>query len=393
MVLQNQHIAIVGGGPGGLTLARLLQVQGATVHVYERDQSRDVRVQGATLDLHEDSGLAALRQAQLLDEFKAHYRPGADRLRLLDQHASIVYDQHAEAQSTTFGDTHFRPEIDRGPLRTLLLDSLRPGTVVWDHRLAGITAHGTGWRLAFENGTTATADLVIGADGANSILRPLLTPIRPFYSGVTVVEGTVYDAARNAPRLHALTQGGKLFALGASRSLITSAKGDGSLCFYTGCHAPEGWVRASGIDFSDERQVLAWFRQEFAGWDEVWEELFTTGATQFVPRPQYCMPLDQTWAAQPNLTLLGDAAHLMPPYAGEGVNMAMLDALELSYCLTGGQFSELRAAIEHYEVHMRQRASQAAQETLVQTEALHSPHALAHLLNLFDVRQEQDRSC
>jgi 2-polyprenyl-6-methoxyphenol hydroxylase-like FAD-dependent oxidoreductase len=383
MLLQNKQIAIVGGGPGGLTLARLLQQNGANVKVYERDLNRHVRVQGATLDLHHESGLAALRAAGLLDEFEARYRPGADKLRLTDKLATVVLDQHEEEQTDTFGDASFRPEIDRGPLREMLLDSLQPGTVVWDSQLASAQLLDIGWQLTFQSGATATADIVIGADGANSKIRSLLTPIRPFYSGVTVVEGTVYDSAQNAPRIHALMQGGKIFAMDDSKTLVVSSKGDGSLAFYTGCKTAETWARDSGINFSKAAEVLAWFKQEFAGWDDIWQELFASETTHCVPRPQYCMPLDQTWPAQPNLTLLGDAAHLMPPYAGEGVNMAMVDALELSNCLTSDQFPDVQTAIAHYETQMRQRASAVAQETLEQTEALHSPGALAHLVGLF----------
>jgi 2-polyprenyl-6-methoxyphenol hydroxylase-like FAD-dependent oxidoreductase len=383
MLLQNKQIAIVGGGPGGLTLARLLQLQGASVTVYERDLNRYVRVQGATLDLHHESGLAALREAGLLEAFKATYRPGADRLCLTDQHANIVYDEHAEAQATTFGDPYFRPEIDRGPLRELLLNSLHPNTIVWNSHLVAVTPHGAGWQLSFANGTTATADMVVGADGANSKIRPLVTPIRPFYSGIMVVEGAVYDAAQHAPHVSQLLQGGKIFALGDEKSLIVSAKGDSSLAFYFGFKAAETWAHDSCLDFQNASQLLAWFKQEFAGWDSLWEELFVPGFAAWVPRPQYCMPLDQTWAAQPNITLLGDAAHLMPPYAGEGVNMAMLDALELSNSLTSAQFPSLQAAIAYYEQNMRQRASAVAQETLEQTAALHSPHGLAHLVGLF----------
>lgn len=392
MILQDQHIAIVGGGPGGLTLARLLQQTGATVTVYERDLNRHVRVQGGTLDLHHESGLAALRQAQLLDAFQAHYRPGADKLRLTDKHAAIAYDQHAEESTDTFGAAAFRPEIDRGPLRDLLLDSLQPGTVVWNRRLAALTPQDAGWHLTFENGPAVTADLVIGADGATSRIRPWVTPSRPFYAGVTVVEGTVYEAARHAPRLHALVQGGKVFALDDSKTLILSAKGDGSLSFYTGCHTDEFWARDSGLDFANAAQVRAWFRQEFAGWADSWLELFAHASTQCMPRPQYCMPLEQHWPPQPNITLLGDAAHLMPPYAGEGVNMAMLDALELSRCLTSQQFTDVPAALAHYEAHMRQRAAAVARETLEQTAALHAPRALAHLLDLFGVAQAEERT-
>jgi 2-polyprenyl-6-methoxyphenol hydroxylase-like FAD-dependent oxidoreductase len=383
MLLQNKKIAIVGGGPGGLTLARLLQQNGAAVRVYERDRHRHERVQGGTLDLHHESGLAALRQAGLLDAFRTAYRPGADQLRVTDQHATIVFDEHTETSAATFGEEHFRPEIDRGPLRELLLDSLHPDTVVWDSHLLGLTPHGSGWQLAFANGTTATAELVIGADGANSKIRPLVTPIRPFYSGVMVVEGAVYDAAQQAPRVSQLLQGGKIFALGDEKTLIVSSKGDGSLAFYVGFKAPETWPHDSGLDFQNAAQLQAWFKREFVGWASLWEELFTAAPAACIPRPQYCMPLTQTWPAQSNITLLGDAAHLMPPYAGEGVNMAMLDALELNNCLISAQFASLQAAIVHYEQHMRQRAAAAAHETLEQTAALHAPEGLAHLVGLF----------
>ncbi|MDH7462718.1 FAD-dependent monooxygenase [Chitinophagaceae bacterium 26-R-25] len=88
--LFNKKIAIVGGGPGGLTLARLLQIKGADVKVYERDANKDVRVQGATLDLHDDSGLEALRKAGLMDAFKENYRPNADRIRIVDSSANTL---------------------------------------------------------------------------------------------------------------------------------------------------------------------------------------------------------------------------------------------------------------------------------------------------------------
>lgn len=382
MLNKDTKVAIVGGGPGGLVLARLLQMKGVSVIVYERDKSRAVRVQGATLDLHEGSGLKALEAAGLMDAFKAHYRPGADKLRIADPQGSIIFDDHLEEQAADFGDEHFRPEIDRGPLRELLLDSLNAGTVVWDSHMVGLEQEGEGWLLRFQQGNTAYADLVIGADGANSKIRPYVTPIKAFYSGVTIVEGTVYDAAFTAPGVNTLVKGGKVFALGMEQSLIVSSKGDGSLAFYTGCKTPESWVVDSGIDFSNREAVLAWFQEAFTGWGSIWQELFANDKRYFIPRPQYCMPLDQTWEGRTNITLLGDAAHLMPPYAGEGVNMAMLDALELSECLTGESFTDRLSAITHYEREMRKRASQTAQLTLEQTEALHAADGLQYLVGM-----------
>src|SRR5882757_6350323 len=92
--IKNKKIAIVGGGPGGLTLARLLQMNGADVKVYERDINKDARMQGATLDLHEESGLKALHEAGLMDAFNANFRPGADRVRIMDKDAKIILDEH-----------------------------------------------------------------------------------------------------------------------------------------------------------------------------------------------------------------------------------------------------------------------------------------------------------
>ncbi|SEA51613.1 FAD-dependent oxidoreductase [Pedobacter hartonius] len=384
MLLQDKKVAIAGGGPGGLTLARLLQLKGANVKVYERDVNRQVRVQGATLDLHYESGLKALREAGLMETFKLAYRPGADRIRVTDEHARVYFDQHGEESNDDFGDPWFRPEIDRGPLRELLLDSLQPGTVIWDSYITGMEKNGEGWILNFHNGNSAEADIVIAADGANSKIRPLITPIKPFYSGITVVEGNIYDADRNAPHLAVLLKGGKIFAFGNSRTIILSSKGDGSIAFYTGFNTGTAAAKASAINIKEHLQVLEWFKEEYHSWDTVWNELFEHPGTSFTVRPLYCMPLDQAWPAQHNITMLGDAAHLMPPYAGEGVNMAMLDALELSEVLTGNSFTDTLPAIAHYEQQMLKRFTEVAGITLDNTSWMHSPEGLKKMLEMFN---------
>ncbi|QNN40515.1 FAD-dependent oxidoreductase [Pedobacter roseus] len=375
--IKNKKIAIIGAGPGGLTLARLLQMDGFNVNVYERDADENARPKGATLDLHEESGLAALQAAGLMHAFMANYRPGADRTRIVDQHGNIVFEDN-----DTDNREAFRPEIDRGPLQKILLDSLEKNTVIWNSQFVSLKPKQDSWLIGFKNGDLVQADIVIAADGANSKIRPYITPIKAFYSGVTVVEGAVYSSATACPKIHALLNGGKIFAMGGEKSLIVSSKGDGSLVFYTGCNTDENWVKTSGIDFSDKSQVINWFKEEFSDWDPVWMELFKNASGAFVPRPQYCMPLDQNWETIPNLTMLGDAAHLMPPYAGEGVNMAMLDALELSQCLKHKAFQNSKEAISAYEKEMLKRASETADMTMQSTKALHSAGALNFLINV-----------
>jgi len=351
MLLQDKTVAVVGGGPGGLTLARLLQLKGVDVKVYERDENRDGRVQGATLDLHFESGLKALEEAGLLEAFKANYRPDNDRYRILDKNGVIFHDDHEKESTGDFVDEWFRPEIDRGPLRDILLDSLHPDTVVWDSHIISLEKISNSWKIIFKNGSTAVADIVIGADGANSKIRSIVTPIKAVYTGATYLVGNIPDLEKNAPKISALLKGGKISAMGDSKMIFASAKGDGSLDFYICRKTNINWAKESGIDLKDNKQVLEWFKNEFNGWDNIWLELFDYENIEIIPRPLYSMPLEQHWETQPNITLLGDAAHLLPPN-GEGVNTAMLDALDLTESLTNGKFTDLQSAIAHYEKQM-----------------------------------------
>lgn len=383
MLIENKSIAIVGGGPGGLILARLLQLKGANVKVYERDFSKDARLIGSPLDMHEESGLAALRKANLLEEFKKNFRPGADKTLIVNEHSEIFFSDHENKQDENFGNAHFRPEIDRGPLRNMLLESLQPETVVWNSHFISMEKQNEGCLLHFKNGLSAYADLVIAADGANSKIRPYITNIKAFYSGVTMLDVNVCDAEKAAPHFYNLLNGGKIMAFGNSKCLLGGQKGNGDLGFYASFKTDENWAVNSGLDYSDKTQLLAWFKQEYSEWSHIWHELFENAATPVIPRPIYCMPLDQTWEALPNLTMLGDAAHVMPPFAGEGANMAMLDALELSECLTSDKYDTLQEAISFYEINMQKRAAQAAQESLENGEQMHSEGAIDRMLNMF----------
>lgn len=383
MTIQKKEVAIIGGGPGGLTLARLLQLKGINVKVYERDLNRNTRIQGGALDLHKESGLAALDKAGLMDAFKANYRPGADLVRVLDNQINIFYDEHKEVKNQQFGGKHHRPEIDRGPLRDILLDSLQEDTVVWNSHILSIERVQQQWKVLFSGGNTVIADIVIGADGANSKIRPFVTDIKPFWTGITMVEGSIKDSSKTAPVIHSLLKGGKMFAYGNNKTLIVSAKGNGSLGFTTSHKSDEFWYQESKIDFKDNKEVLAWFKKEFSGWSSSWWELFESEDTVFIPRPQYCMPLDQKWTANSNITLIGDAAHWMPPFAGEGVNMAMLDALQLSEALTNSTFANTWSAIASYEKKMFKRFSKVGQATLFNTNWMHRPNALKDMLAMF----------
>ena len=384
MLLQNKQIAIVGAGPGGLTLARLLQLKGAHVKLYERDFDKYARVQGSPLDLHDESGLAAIRKANLLNEFKQNFLPRADRKLITNERAEIFFSDHDAKPDENFGSEYFRPEIDRGTLRKILLESLQPGTVQWDSHFISLEAENEGWLLHFKNDSTVYADIVIAADGANSKIRPYITGIKAFYSGITMLEGNIYDAEKAAPGLYHFLNGGKIMAFGNSKDIFVGQKGNGDIGFGASSRTDENWATDSGLDFTDYKQVLDWFKITYSGWSPIWYELFESATTPFIARPIYCAPLDQTWEPLSNLTMLGDAAHVMPPFAGEGANVAMLDALELSKHLTSGKYNTLKEAIAFFETDMRKRAAIAAAESLENGERMHSEGALKMMLDFFN---------
>ncbi len=318
-----------------------------------------------------------------MDQFKTNYRPGAELMRILDSQATIYFDEHTFGKTHSFNDESYRPEIDRGPLRNILLNALLPNTFQWNSHILTIEAQENQWKVWLQDGSYQIVDIIIGADGANSKIRPFVTDIKPYWTGITMLEGAIKDARKTAPTIHEILKGGKIFAYGNEKTIIVSSKGDGSFGFSVSFKSNEFWAEESGINFQDHQQVLAWFKNGFTEWGEIWWELFAAEDTIFIPRPQYCMPLDQHWHAKSNITLLGDAAHWMPPFAGEGVNMAMLDALQLSEALTNPAYNNIQQAIHDYEQQMLARFANVGEDTLFNTKWMHEPNALKNMLAMF----------
>ena len=374
-LVYEKRIAILGGGPGGLTLARLLQQSGAQVVVYERDQNRSARVQGSALDLHEDSGLAALAAAGLTEAFWTNHRPDLDRLRITNAQGTVLHEHLRRVSGAGK-----RPEIERGPLRDILLDSLEPGTVQWDCKLESAEEQGEQVLLRFAGGRTAMADIAIGSDGANSRLRELVTSVRPEYVGVSLVECFVPAAKQRVPELWELLGGAALIALGSEKTIGMGTKPDGSLLLYAGLKTDNYAARLSLEEAGGPDQQVAWFHAHFEGWSELWDPLFRE-AVSMVRRPLLVCPTDRPWQPKRNVTLIGDAAHVMPPYAGEGVNMAMLDALVLSKLLLSEDVPS--DAIAAYEAEMFARMQHMTADTMRNTEMFYAPDAAERVVALF----------
>jgi 2-polyprenyl-6-methoxyphenol hydroxylase-like FAD-dependent oxidoreductase len=353
-------ITIIGAGPGGLTLARILHVNGVESVVYDADASPTARHQGGMLDLHEESGQAALRAAGLSDEFRRHVLFEGDATRVLDQHARVFIDEPGR------GD---RPEIDRQALRSLLLDSLPAGTVRWGARVTEVRPDRT---VVFADGSTVTADVLVGADGAWSRVRPLVTDARPAYAGISFAEIRIADADRRHPEQAAVVGKGSLFALGDERGFLAHREPGATLCVYVALKTPEGGPLT--------REALL---AEFDGWADSLRGLITHGDGDLVPRPIYALPAGLTWARVPGVTLVGDAAHLMSPFAGEGANMALQDGAELAAAIVAHP-DDLEAGLAAYETAMFARAAEKARESQEGQQILFQPGGPKPLVDFFE---------
>ncbi len=346
-------IGIIGAGLGGLTLACVLHAHGIKTALFEAEPSPQVRSQGGLLDIHEATGQKALKSAGLYGAFTKLVRPAEDAKRIVDKRATLHLDILGN-QSTK------RPEVDRGELRSLLLAALPQATIKWGQKATTVQPQGNGrHHVTFADGSMFTADLIIGADGAWSKVRPLLTNIQPEYTGTCFIEIEHPVEASDTEKHAAIIGTGTLMAVEPGKAIIAHRNADGSISGYVALNKSEEWMRA--IDFSNPRTGTEFLAAQFEGWVSHLVELITTSALHHPTlRPIYALPVGHKWLHQPGLTLIGDAAHLMSPFAGEGANLAMYDGARLAHAIITNP-DNLDEAVELFEQEMFKRTHPIAE--------------------------------
>ena len=336
-------VTIIGAGLGGLVLARVLHVHGVPATVYEAESSPSARTQGGLLDIRDYNGQPALETAGLTEEFRKLILEGRQAMRLLDRDKNVLLDVPDDG-------TGGSPEVQRGELRQMLLDSLPAGTVRWGHKVSGVRAVGGGRHdVAFADGATATTSLLVGADGAWSRVRPLLSGAAPEYTGISFIETHLFDGDTRHPTSAKTVGGGAMMVLEPGKGILAHRERGGNLHTWVMLARPQDWF--AGIDFTDPAAATARIVQEFDGWAPELTALVTDGETAPVLRNIYTLPDEpHRWNRTPGVTLLGDAAHLTAPN-GEGANLAMYDGAELGKAIAAHP-DDIETALTEYEQAM-----------------------------------------
>ena len=273
-------VTIIGAGLGGLVLARVLHVHGIPATVYEAEASPGARTQGGMLDIHEHNGQLALEAAGLMDEFRGIVLPGREATRILAPDGTVLLDEPDDG-------TGSRPEAQRGELRRILLDSLPAGTVRWGHKVAGVRALGDGrHEVTFADGASVVTSLLVGADGAWSRVRPLVSDAIPAYIGVSVVETFLFDADTRHPAAAKAVGAGWMFALAPGKGILAHRESGGTLHTYAQLRKPPDWLAGDVAG-------------EFDGWAPELTALLTDSDVPPVLRRLFTLPAGHTWDRVP----------------------------------------------------------------------------------------------
>ncbi|KAH8728225.1 hypothetical protein GQ44DRAFT_702811 [Phaeosphaeriaceae sp. PMI808] len=354
-------IAIVGAGPGGCMLARLLHVQNVPCTIFEGETSIDYRSQGGTLDLRAKTGLAAIQAAGLWDEFLKYARYDGESLLITDKYLNTWMRRYPSKpdQRKKFVEA---PEIDRSDLRKLLMENIPEANIQWGKKLARVQDTDSGPELHFVNGEVERGyTLIVGCDGAFSKTRVLLTSEEPFYTGLSGWILEIPDSKNTAPIIHKLVNSGSVFAFSDGKNMAIQQLSSGAVRVSTYYQQAEQSGRRS--DQTDLASVQKMLSADFGDWAPELQEAFNKAQGKVERIPLYMLPVGFTWPHKEGVTLLGDAAHLMVPFSGIGVNTAFYDALLLSRQIaafvergTSGDFDKYIAS---YEQEMFEHAHKA----------------------------------
>ncbi|WP_154894967.1 FAD-dependent oxidoreductase [Staphylococcus pasteuri] len=369
-----KRIGIIGGGPGGLMLGLLLQQQGHKVTIFEKADPNVNRDRGGSLDIHDDSGQLALKEANIYEQFKQLARYEGEDTKVVAKDGTVLFEEDAEGEGS-------RPEIDRGELCDIIMNQLEPSSIQYGYTFNTLTQlENDQVEVSFKEGNKETFDLVIGADGAFSKVRSFISDVDVEYNDISMVELNVNNVKNDHPDLAQFNKNGKMMALGDNKAILGQLNGDGRIKVYMSY--------LMDVDKLDDYKALSkgeikqQLLKDFADWSPELKKYIEYASDDMLLRRIYKLPIGFTWESNGNITLMGDAAHLMSPFAGEGVNMALYDAYLLASAIKTSQ--DLKSAIALYEEEMYGVSKESAQESQDNLEVMFSDTAAEQMAAFFN---------
>ncbi|WWC89498.1 uncharacterized protein L201_004422 [Kwoniella dendrophila CBS 6074] len=333
-----EPIVIIGAGPSGLLLAKYLEQNEIPVVVYEGDPSPDYRPQGGSLDLHEETGLLALKETNLLEDAQKLMRSEGEAMKVVDKTGKIWLDENEskDVKEIKIGELAGRPEIDRTDLRNLLIQSIKPTTIKWDHKIKSIKAiNNSLYEITFENKPNIKTPYLIGADGTFSLVRSsLLHDIKPNYSGCSMYELEITSTSNLTKELEDYIGKGSLIILDEKKAFMVQMNSNKKAKIYLALNCSREFQNDNPLPISNKKE---WLYNKFFGDDwlpQVKQLIMASEENDIKQRKIYQFDPNLSWKTdKTGVTVIGDSAHQMSPFAGEGVNQALADALLLGQTL------------------------------------------------------------
>ncbi|WP_116597131.1 FAD-dependent monooxygenase [Primorskyibacter marinus] len=314
MTIQGSKIAIVGGGIGGLAAALALRAKGAEVCVFEQAEALSEVGAGLQVSPNGMRVLEALGVAEALTVRSMQAR--AISLRDFRRSNEVLrVDLKALPEDESYWFVH------RADLISVLAEAAQDAGVILrtNQRVTGVIgAAGTG--LTFANGSDFACDLAVGADGINSILRPVLNGVSaPFFTGQVAWRAVIDNTICHPPhaRVH----------MGPGRHVVTYPLRDGQALNIVAVQERREWA-AEGWSHPDDPVNL---KRAFAGFDAEVHQILAQ-VQEPILWGLFRHPVAAVWA-QEGVVLLGDAAHPTLPFLAQGANMALEDAWVLADAL------------------------------------------------------------